>query len=326
MNNMTTHRNNTVKDTDSTYKNPQKQTYNFNKLQKRLRRNVGNAIADFNMIEEGDLVMVCLSGGKDSYTLLDILLNLRLNAPVNFDIVAVNLDQKQPGFPEHILPEYLQSIGVEYKIVEENTYGIVKEKIPEGKTTCSLCSRLRRGILYRTATELGATKIALGHHRDDMLETLFLNMFYGGKLKAMPPKLVSDDGKQIVIRPLAYCKEKDIEKYSMAKQFPIIPCNLCGSQPNLQRQVVKEMLQKWDRQYPGRIETMFSAIQHIVPSHLCDANLFDFKSIQRGQKIEGIEGDIAFDKEEWPAISSLTDDDDPVAFSNGGMINFKQVN
>lgn len=185
---------------------------------------------------------------------------------------------------------------------------------------------LRRGILYRTATELGATKIALGHHRDDMLETLFLNMFYGGKLKAMPPKLVSDDGKQIVIRPLAYCKEKDIEKYSMAKQFPIIPCNLCGSQPNLQRQVVKEMLQKWDRQYPGRIETMFSAIQHIVPSHLCDANLFDFKSIQRGQKIEGIEGDIAFDKEEWPAISSLTDDDDPVAFSNGGMINFKQVN
>lgn len=326
MNNMTTHRNNTVKDTDSTYKNPQKQTYNFNKLQKRLRRNVGNAIADFNMIEEGDLVMVCLSGGKDSYTLLDILLNLRLNAPVNFDIVAVNLDQKQPGFPEHILPEYLQSIGVEYKIVEENTYGIVKEKIPEGKTTCSLCSRLRRGILYRTATELGATKIALGHHRDDMLETLFLNMFYGGKLKAMPPKLVSDDGKQIVIRPLAYCKEKDIEKYSMAKQFPIIPCNLCGSQPNLQRQVVKEMLQKWDRQYPGRIETMFSAIQNIVPSHLCDANLFDFKGIQRGQKIEGIEGDIAFDKEEWPAISSLRDDDDPAAFSNGGMINFKQVN
>ncbi|EEX49825.1 tRNA 2-thiocytidine(32) synthetase TtcA [Pasteurella dagmatis] len=301
-----------------------KQTYNFNKLQKRLRRNVGNAIADFNMIENGDKVMVCLSGGKDSYTLLDILLNLRLNAPIHFDIVAVNLDQKQPGFPEHILPEYLASIGVDYKIVEENTYGIVKEKIPEGKTTCSLCSRLRRGILYRTATELGATKIALGHHRDDMLETLFLNMFYGGKLKSMPPKLISDDGKQIVIRPLAYCKEKDIEKYASAKQFPIIPCNLCGSQPNLQRQVVKEMLQTWDRQYPGRIETMFSAMQNIVPSHLCDTALFNFKDIKRGQILENIEGDIAFDK---PDFSSqvLIDDEDQNDFSENEMIQFKQV-
>lgn len=303
-----------------------KQTYNLNKLQKRLRRNVGNAIADFNMIEEGDKVMVCLSGGKDSYTLLDILLNLKLNAPIHFDVVAVNLDQKQPGFPEHILPEYLESIGVEYKIVEENTYGIVKEKIPEGKTTCSLCSRLRRGILYRTATELGATKIALGHHRDDMLETLFLNMFYGGKLKSMPPKLISDDGKQIVIRPLAYCKEKDIEKYAEAKQFPIIPCNLCGSQPNLQRQVIKEMLQMWDRQYPGRIETMFSALQNVMPSHLCDPNLFDFKNIKHGQVIEGIEGDLAFDKEDMPAIpvGAIMDEDDH-EFTQEGLIQFKAV-
>ncbi|MFQ1015864.1 tRNA 2-thiocytidine(32) synthetase TtcA [Avibacterium paragallinarum] len=303
-----------------------KQIYNFNKLQKRLRRNVGEAIADFNMIEDGDKVMVCLSGGKDSYTLLDILLNLRLNAPIHFDIVAVNLDQKQPGFPEQVLPEYLASIGVDYKIVEENTYGIVKEKIPEGKTTCSLCSRLRRGILYRTATELGATKIALGHHRDDMLETLFLNMFYGGKLKSMPPKLISDDGKQIVIRPLAYCKEKDIEKYAIAKQFPIIPCNLCGSQPNLQRQVVKEMLQKWDRQYPGRIETMFSAMQNIVPSHLCDKNLFNFKDLQRGQTLEGIEGDIAFDKQDLPTAPLFQDEDEQTDFSQNEMIAFREVN
>lgn len=303
-----------------------KEQYNLNKLHKRLRRNVGNAIADFNMIEDGDKVMVCLSGGKDSYTLLDILLNLRLNAPIHFDIVAVNLDQKQPGFPEHVLPEYLESIGVEYKIVEENTYGIVKEKIPEGKTTCSLCSRLRRGILYRTATELGATKIALGHHRDDMLETLFLNMFYGGKLKSMPPKLISDDGKQIVIRPLAYCKEKDIERYAEAKQFPIIPCNLCGSQPNLQRQVVKEMLQTWDRQYPGRIETMFSALQNVAPSHLCDPNLFDFKNIKRGRLPEGIEGDIAFDKAEIPAVPAVQDEDDEIRdYRGNGVISFKAV-
>ncbi|AHG84268.1 tRNA 2-thiocytidine biosynthesis protein TtcA [Bibersteinia trehalosi USDA-ARS-USMARC-189] len=278
------------------------------------------------MIEDGDKVMVCLSGGKDSYTLLDILLNLRLNAPIHFDIVAVNLDQKQPGFPEHVLPEYLESIGVEYKIVEENTYGIVKEKIPEGKTTCSLCSRLRRGILYRTATELGATKIALGHHRDDMLETLFLNMFYGGKMKSMPPKLISDDGRQIVIRPLAYCKEKDIERYAEAKAFPIIPCNLCGSQPNLQRQVVKEMLQTWDRQYPGRIETMFSALQNVAPSHLCDPNLFDFKNIKRGRLPEGIEGDIAFDKAEIPAVPAVQDEDDEIRdYQGNGVISFKAV-
>ena len=301
-----------------------KQTYNFNKLQKRLRRNVGNAIADFGMIEDGDKVMVCLSGGKDSYTLLDILLNLQQSAPIKFDIVAVNLDQKQPGFPEHVLPEYLKSIGVDYKIVQENTYGIVKEKIPEGKTTCYLCSRLRRGILYRTATELGATKIALGHHRDDMLATLFLNMFYGGKMKSMPPKLISDDGKQIVIRPLAYCKEKDIEKYAIAKEFPIIPCNLCGSQPNLQRQVVKEMLNTWDRQYPGRLETMFSAMQNITLSHMCDPKLFDFKGIKHGQLIDGIEGDTAFDEERITPIQF--EDEDQTDFSNNEMINFKEVN
>ncbi|MCX8640308.1 MULTISPECIES: tRNA 2-thiocytidine(32) synthetase TtcA [unclassified Gilliamella] len=276
-------------------------TYNQNKLHKRLRRLTGEAIADFNMIEEGDRIMVCLSGGKDSYTLLDILINLKISAPVNFELVAVNLDQKQPGFPEHVLPEYLQSLGIEYKIVQENTYGIVKEKIPEGKTTCSLCSRLRRGILYRTATELGATKIALGHHRDDILETLFLNMFYGGKLKAMPPKLVNDTGEHIIIRPLAYCKEKDIAKYADIKQFPIIPCNLCGSQPNLQRQVIKEMLNEWDKKFPGRIETMFRATQNITLSHLCDTHLFDFKGIKKGD-IDENGGDLAFDREELPPI------------------------
>ncbi|AJJ63951.1 tRNA 2-thiocytidine(32) synthetase TtcA [Yersinia aldovae] len=277
----------------------QKEHYDLNKLHKRLRRNVGQAIADFNMIEEGDRVMVCLSGGKDSYTMLDILQNLQKSAPINFTLIAVNLDQKQPGFPEDILPAYLNKQGVEYQIVEENTYGIVKEIIPEGKTTCSLCSRLRRGILYRTATELGATKIALGHHRDDILQTLFLNMFYGGKLKGMPPKLMSDDGKHVVIRPLAYCREKDIERFALAREYPIIPCNLCGSQPNLQRQVIKDMLRDWDKQYPGRIETMFSAMQNVVPSHLNDHKLFDFKSITHDSEIvDG--GDLAFDREELP--------------------------
>jgi tRNA 2-thiocytidine biosynthesis protein TtcA len=276
-----------------------KDQYNLNKLQKRLRRNVGEAIADYNMIEEGDRIMVCLSGGKDSYTMLEILRNLQQSAPVNFSLIAVNLDQKQPGFPEHILPAYLETLGVEYKIVEENTYGIVKEKIPEGKTTCSLCSRLRRGILYRTATELGATKIALGHHRDDILQTLFLNMFYGGKMKGMPPKLMSDDGKHIVIRPLAYCREKDIERFAQAKAYPIIPCNLCGSQPNLQRQVIGDMLRDWDRRYPGRIETMFSAMQNVVPSHLCDTEMFDFKGLKHGAAVVN-GGDLAFDREEIP--------------------------
>lgn len=296
--------------------------YNLNKLQKRLRRHVGEAISDFNMIEDGDRVMVCLSGGKDSYTMLEILRNLQQSAPIKFSLVAVNLDQKQPGFPENILPTYLETIGIEYKIIEENTYGIVKEKIPEGKTTCSLCSRLRRGILYRTATELAATKIALGHHRDDILQTLFLNMFYGGKLKGMPPKLMSDNGEHMVIRPLAYCREKDIERFAEAKAFPIIPCNLCGSQPNLQRQVIKEMLRDWDKRYPGRIETMFSAMQNVVPSHLADYALFDFKGLHLNDNVaEG--GDLAFDSEEIPlATSSWLSDND---FSTRQRLNVTEI-
>ena len=252
----------------------------FNKLQKRLRRNVGRAIEDYGMIEEGDRVMVCLSGGKDSYGMLDILMNLQKSAPVKFELVAVNLDQKQPGFPEEVLPTYLSNLGVPYHILERDTYSIVKEVVPEGKTTCGLCSRLRRGTLYGFAQEIGATKIALGHHRDDIIETLFLNMFYGGKLKAMPPKLLSDDGQNIVIRPLAYCSEEDLIEYARYKQFPIIPCNLCGSQENLQRQVIKEMLQAWDRQHPGRIETIFSAIQNVAPSQLADTALFDFQRLR----------------------------------------------
>lgn len=271
-----------------------KAKYSLNKLSKRLHRETGKAIGDFNMIEDGDKVMVCLSGGKDSYTLLDILINLRARAPIHFDLVAVNLDQKQPGFPEHILPKYLDTLNVDYQIVEEDTYSIVKDKIPEGKTTCSLCSRLRRGILYKTAKALGATKIALGHHRDDMLETLMLNMFFGGKLKSMPPKLVSDDNENIVIRPLAYCKEKDIARYAEAKQFPIIPCNLCGSQENLQRKIIKEMLQDWDKRYTGRLESMFSAMQNVAPSHLADHALFDFKELRKDSSFDG-EKDTAFD-------------------------------
>ncbi|WP_016954895.1 tRNA 2-thiocytidine(32) synthetase TtcA [Catenovulum agarivorans] len=293
-----------------------KNQYNFNKLQKRIRRCVGKAIEDFNMIEDGDKVMVCLSGGKDSYTMLDILMFLRQRAPINFEIIAVNLDQKQPGFPEDVLPKYLDSIDVEYKIIEEDTYSIVKDKVPEGKTTCSLCSRLRRGILYRTAKELGVTKIALGHHRDDILETLFLNMFYGGKLKGMPPKLISDNKDHIVIRPLAYCREKDIAKYSSIKEFPIIPCNLCGSQENLQRKVIKEMLQGWDKQHPGRLETMFNAVQNVSRSHLADPTLYDFKGLRSTSQLENEEGDIAFDKPsiEPPQIDTeLYAEDDQIA-------------
>ena len=291
---------------------PRKSEYNANKLAKRLRAAVGAAIGDFNMIEDGDKVMVCLSGGKDSYSLLDILLELKLHAPIRFDIVAVNLDQKQPGFPEHVLPDYLTTLGVPFHIAVQDTYSVVKRVIPEGKTTCSLCSRLRRGVLYRVAGELGATKIALGHHRDDILETLFLNMFHGGKLKAMPPKLVSDDGKHIVIRPLAYCREKDLAKYADIKQFPIIPCNLCGSQPNLQRQAVKEMMQSWDRKFPGRLETMFRALQNVVPSHLADQALYDFANVKpQGLPLEG--GDTAFDDD----ISEPDNIIQPIKFAGG---------
>lgn len=261
-----------------------KERLEYNKLSKRLRHNVGKAIEDFQMIEDGDKVMVCLSGGKDSYAMLDILLSLKKSAPIHFDIVAVNMDQKQPGFPEHILPAYLEEIGVDFHILEKDTYSVVKEKVPEGKTTCSLCSRLRRGSLYGYAESIGANKIALGHHRDDIIETLFLNMFYGAKLKSMPPKLLSDDKKNIVIRPLSYCKEVDIAEFARLKEFPIIPCNLCGSQENLQRQNIKKMLTDWEKEQPGRSENIFRSIANIAPSQLADGNLFDFKGLQQQQQ------------------------------------------
>ena len=278
----------------------QKQAYEGNKLAKRLRRQAGEAIADFDMIHCGDKVMVCLSGGKDSYALLDILLSLKSHAPIDFEIVAVNLDQKHPGYPPAVLPDYLTSIGVPFRIIEQDTYSVVKRVIPEGKTMCSLCSRLRRGALYRVAREIGATKIALGHHRDDILETFFLNLFHGGRLKAMPPKLVSDDGQHIVIRPLAYCKEPDLEEYAKLRQFPIIPCNLCGSQDNLQRQVVKNMLQEWEKKFPGRLETMFASLQRTSPSHLLDTRQFDFANLKT-QPEAYKDGDIAFDDEDFSA-------------------------
>ena len=275
-----------------------KQRFEANKLAKRLRRCVGQAIGDFNMIEEGDKVMVCVSGGKDSYAMLDVLLYLKDHAPISFDIVVVNLDQKQPGFPEHVLPTYLKNIGVDFLIEEQDTYSIVKRLIPEGKTTCSLCSRLRRGVLYRVAGELGATKIALGHHRSDILETFFLNMFFSGKLKSMPPKLVSDDGKHVVIRPLAYCFEEDLAAWAELQQFPIIPCDLCGSQENLQRKQVKLMLQDWDKRFPGRTETLFNALSRITPSHLMDPALFDFKNLV-ANGVPDPEGDRAFDPQSF---------------------------
>ena len=271
-----------------------KAAFEANKLSKRLHRQVGQAIGDYRMIEAGDKVMVCLSGGKDSYALLDILLSLRERAPVAFDLVAVNLDQKQPGFPEHVLPEYLRSRGVPFHIEEQDTYSIVKKLVPEGKTMCSLCSRLRRGILYRVAGELGATKIALGHHRDDIVVTLLMNMFFGSKMKGMPPKLVSDDGRNVVIRPLAYVAETDLERWAAHRQFPIIPCTLCGSQDNLQRVQVKRMIREWDRQHPGRIANMFTAMGSIVPSHMMDRNLFPFTTLQ-ASGVPDTGGDIAFD-------------------------------
>lgn len=271
-----------------------KQQYEANKLAKRLRRLAGQAIADFDMIRAGDKVMVCLSGGKDSYALLDVLMHLRERAPIDFDIVAVNLDQKQPGFPGHVLPDYLTQLGVPFRIAEQDTYSVVKRVIPEGKTMCSLCSRLRRGVLYRVAGELGATKIALGHHRDDILETFFLNLFYGGKLKTMPPKLVSDDGKHVVIRPLAYCKEEDLAEYAEVRRFPIIPCTLCGSQQTLKRVEIKALLREWEKRHPGRVETILTGIQNVQPSHLLDRALYDFAAVV-ATGIAPEDGDRAFD-------------------------------
>ena len=280
--------------------------HEINKLSKRLHRLTGQAIVDYNMIEDGDRVMVCVSGGKDSYALLDILLNLRKRAPIRFDLIAVNLDQKQPGFPEHVLPQYLSGIGVPFHIENQDTYSIVKRVIPEGKTTCGLCSRLRRGILYRVAGELGATKIALGHHRDDIVQTMFMNLFFGSKLKGMPPKLVSDDGKNVVIRPLAYVAETDLERWAAHRQFPIIPCTLCGSQDNLQRVQIKQMLREWDRRFPGRVENIFTAMGNVVPSHLMDRNLFPFTTL-RAHGVADASGDRAFD------------DDDPCAPTPTGV-------
>jgi tRNA 2-thiocytidine biosynthesis protein TtcA len=271
----------------------------FLRLKRRIESNVGKAIGDYNMIENGDTVLVCISGGKDSYAMLTTLMALRERAPVDFRLIAMNLDQKQPGFPADVLPKYLAGLGIEHRIVEQDTYSIVKEKIPEGKTTCSLCSRLRRGVIYRTAKELGANKIALGHHRDDIVHTLFLNLLFGGKLKAMPPKLVTDDGAHVVIRPLAYCSEADIARFARGMEYPIIPCNLCGSQSNLQRQKIREMMADWDRRYPGRTESAFHALQNIVPSHLADTALFDFKGLQVGADATDLAaqggGDTVFD-------------------------------
>lgn len=288
----------------------QKQRLEINKLQKKLRRNIGNALVDYQMIDDNDVVMVCISGGKDSFTLLDLLLNLQKTAPVKFEVVAVNLDQKQPGFPEHVLPAYFEAINVPYYIIDKDTYSVVKQKVPAGKTTCGLCSRLRRGTLYAFAEEIGATKVALGHHMDDIVETLFLNLFHGARLKAMPPKLRSDDKRNIIIRPLAYCREKDIQAYAEHKAYPIIPCNLCGSQENLQRQNIKAMLTDWDKQTPGRVERIFKALQNVSPSQLADKNLFDFISLPLDRSTERTA--YAFDtatissSSEWESVKVVT--------------------
>jgi tRNA 2-thiocytidine biosynthesis protein TtcA len=284
-----------------------KERYSDNKLTKRLQRNTAQAITDFNMIDEGDRVMVCLSGGKDSFTLLDVLMALQKRAPIRFELLAVNLDQKQPGFPQHVLPDYAKQIGVPLHVIEQDTYRVVKRLIPEGKTTCSLCSRMRRGALYRFAAENGITRIALGHHRDDIIETLFLNLFYGGRIKAMPPKLLSDGGKHVVIRPLAYCSEQDIARYADTRAFPIIPCDLCGSQPNLQRQAIKEMLTRWKKMHPGRIENIFRAIGSVTPSHLADRELFDFINL-------GDPGEEPWTEENLSKLRVSQDSREPLAF------------
>jgi len=284
--------------------------HEFNKLQKKLRGGAGRAIADFNMIEDGDRIMVCLSGGKDSFTMLHILMNLQKSAPIQFELVAVNLDQKQPGFPEHILPEYLEGLGIEYYIIDRDTYSIVKSKIPEGKTTCGLCSRLRRGTLYSFAEEIKANKIALGHHKDDIVQTMFLNMFYGSRLSAMPPKLLSDDKRNIVIRPLAYCRESDIERFSEIMDYPVIPCNLCGSQENLQRQNIKGMLVEWEKEHPARIQSIFASLQNVAPSQLADTKLFDFETLEIDR--QGERKPYEYDLEQAVSSSSPKPGDDMV--------------
>jgi tRNA 2-thiocytidine biosynthesis protein TtcA len=295
---------------------PDNHSNNFIKLRNSLISSTGKAIGDYNMIEQGDTVLVCMSGGKDSYTMLMMLLALQERAPIDFKLIAMNLDQKQPNFPAHILPEYFKNLGVDYRIVEADTYSVVKEKIPEGATTCSLCSRLRRGIIYTTAKELGANKIALGHHRDDIVETLFLNMFFGAKLKAMPPKLSTNDKKNIVIRPLAYCSEKDIASYARQMAFPIIPCDLCGSQPNMQRQNVKAMLQKWELEQPGRVNNIFRAIGNVEPSHLADFNLYDFKSLSQAKvnDEDPLFGDIAEKESANNALNIVSNDGTKIEF------------
>ena len=305
-----------------------KEKTEFNKLQKRLRRHVGKAIEDYNMIEHGDKIMVCLSGGKDSYTMLDILMSLQKSAPVDFELIAVNLDQKQPGFPEEVLPNYLDSIDIQYHILEKDTYSVVKEKIPEGKTTCGLCSRLRRGSLYAFAEEIGANKIALGHHRDDIVETMFLNMFHGSKLSAMPPKLLSDDKRNVVIRPMAYSKEKDIAEFARIKQFPIIPCNLCGSQENLQRQNIKTMLTEWERIQPGRVANVFSALQNVAPSQLADTDLFDFDTLTIDRSGERkpykFEDELTVKSKVYQWVE-MDDDTETEAEANNTVVNFELV-